>query len=100
MKKKKKKASDPDIETIKKAFEGGTIILGAEETTKALRSGEVAKVYVAQNISVPMEQDIRSLCEVGNTSLVKLPYPSDEVGMTCRKPFSVSVLGIKKDGSN
>ena len=81
------------VSEFKKFFETKKLIIGTDETLKSLRSGRLVKVFIASNCDVSLKSDLLQLCKIGNVELVDLKMSSDEVGVICKKPFSVSVVG-------
>ena len=85
-----------DIEEIKKNLKTDKLVMGTEETIKALKAGQAKKVYLASNCKESVQKDITHYCSFENTELVVLEMPNDELGTACRKPFSISVLCMLK----
>lgn len=85
-----------DIEEIRKNLKSEKLIIGAEETIKALKHGKLSKVYLASNCSPAIRSDIEHYTKLGGTELVNLDMPNDELGVACRKTFSISVLSMLK----
>jgi len=89
------KISDKEIDEIRKLFKGKNIIVGAKRTLKLLRTDKIKKVYVSSNCSEILRKSIEHYSKLSKTSIVKLKYPNDELGILCKKPFAISVLGVK-----
>ena len=85
-----------DIEDIRKNLKSEKLVIGTEETLKALKLGKLAKVYLASNCNQAVRKDIEHYTKLGNTELVILDIPNDELGVACRKTFSISVLSMLK----
>ncbi|MBI4441031.1 ribosomal L7Ae/L30e/S12e/Gadd45 family protein [Candidatus Woesearchaeota archaeon] len=83
------------IADIKKALEDKKIIIGTERTIKALKEGHVRTVYVTKNCPNQVKNDIAYYGKLAAADIIQLEQPNDELGALCRKPFSVSVVGIK-----
>jgi len=84
---------------IKKMLKSGGFILGTEKSIKSLKLGRVQKVLVSSNCPVGVEKDINYYAGLNGTELYKLEYPNDELGVICKKPFSISVLAFLKGAS-
>lgn len=84
------------IGEIKKQLGTPQLIIGAEETLKELRKGNLAKAYLASNPKEDIAADIESLAGLSKTEIVRLDVPNDELGTLCKKPFPISVIGIRK----
>ena len=88
-----KKISSADI---KKMLKAGNVIVGTESTLKNLKLGRVEKVLLCSNCSAKAEKDINYYAALSNAELHKLEYQNDELGVICKKPFSISVLAVVK----
>jgi len=81
---------------IKKMFKAGNLVVGTERTIKSLKLGKVQKVLVSANCPARVEKNINYYAGLGNAELQKLDYANDELGIICKKPFSISVLAFLK----
>ncbi len=92
----KKEIADKNIKEIKKLLKSKELVIGFERTVKNLRNGSVKKVFVASNCSEKAREDVERYCSIGKVEFVELDYPNEEVGVVCKKPFSISVISILK----
>jgi len=92
-----KDTQDEQIVMIKKAIDEGKLIIGFKETMQALRHKEVATVIAARNVEEGRMADLKDLAAVSEVELVVLTQANDELGVICKKPFSISVLAIKNE---
>lgn len=83
-------------EQIRKLIEEKKVTIGTDETTRALTGGSLKRVLVASNASETTKAEIARLQAVGGVEVEHLDVPNDELGTMCKKPFSISVLGIRK----
>lgn len=93
---KKKEIIDESVVRLREDLTSGKVVLGTDRTLKALRQGTLARVYLANNCAELAEADIRAYANLSGAEIVVLLYPNEEVGTLCKKPFSVSVIGVKK----
>jgi len=82
---------------IKNAVKENKVILGYNRTIKEIKTKKPKLVVYANNIPKDKLENI-----IHNTKLAKIDvekYPDDSVnlGLVCGKPFSVSVLVIKRE---
>lgn len=77
---------------IEKALKDGLIIRGFNNVKKALLKGGLSKVIVSKN-SVNLYNDLR-LVSFG-TPVEQSSLTGKEQGTLCKKPYTISVLGIK-----
>lgn len=91
-----KKISSADI---KKMMKAGNVVIGTEKTMKSLRLGRIQKVFLSSNCPQKIEKDINYYAGLVGAEALKLEYPNDELGVICKKPFSISVLALLKAAS-
>lgn len=81
---------------IKKIIKARKVIIGTERTIKSLRLGKVDKVILSSNCADRTVNDINYYAALSKAETIRVRYPNDELGVICKKPFSVSVLSILK----
>jgi len=81
---------------IRKLIQTGDLVIGSERTLKKLKLGKVDKVIVSSNCSDKVYDDVKHYASLSKTETVKVPYPNEELGVICKKPFSISILSILK----
>ena len=81
---------------IKKMLKAGHFTFGTDRTIKNLRLGKVQKVLVSSNCPERVEKSISKYASLGGAEFYKLDYPNDELGIICKKPYSISVLAFLK----
>jgi len=59
-----------------------------------LKQGKLSDVLVAKNY--PKKEEIESLATISGASVTVLKQTNDEIGVMCKKPFAISVIGVKK----
>jgi len=85
-----------DIDEIKKLIKTDKLIIGTKLTVKSLKEGKLAKVVLSSNCSESLEEEINKFAEMTSVKVAKINLPNDELGVLCKKQFSISVLGISK----
>ncbi|MFT4261535.1 MAG: ribosomal L7Ae/L30e/S12e/Gadd45 family protein [Candidatus Woesearchaeota archaeon] len=83
------------MEEIKKLLGTKNLIIGKEETMKAIRSGELKKVFLASNADPSLKEDIEYYNKIKEFEVVLLKINNEDLGVMCKKPFSIQVLGVK-----
>ena len=81
---------------IKKLLKTDKLIMGKEETIKALKTGSVTKVFLAENCDASIKDDVDYYAGLANVTVEQLEMKNDELGDYCKKPFSISVIGFRK----
>jgi len=78
---------------IDKAVKLGELVVGLKSVVKGLQRGLVGEVFVSSN----GELFVKKLKLVaGSVSVSVLDESSKELGVRCKKPFSIAVLGLRK----
>ena len=80
------------VEDLKQALKEKEMVLGTKETIKGLKQGKLSKVFLASNCPNHVKEDIKHYAKLANAEVEELKIPDDEVGLLCKKQFSVSVL--------
>jgi len=81
---------------IKKLIKAKKVIIGTQRTIKSLKLGKVDKVLLSSNCADRTVNDINYYAGISKAETIMVRYPNDELGVICKKPFSVSVLSILK----
>jgi large subunit ribosomal protein L30e len=84
------------IDEIKKSLKSENMVIGADKVLKALRKKELEKIFLASNAPAALMSDVKRFAELTGTQLELLAVPNDELGVVCKKPFSISTIGLKK----
>lgn len=84
-----------NMDEIKKLLESKSLIIGEEETMKALRQGQLKKVFLASNAKASLLEDVEYYSKLTSFEVVNLKLNNEELGVLCKKPFRVQVLGVK-----
>jgi len=85
------------LEEIKKLVREGKVIIGKERTMKELAKGGLKEILLSSNCPEEFVKDFEYYSKIAGIKVTKLSIPNDELGIICKKPFSISVLGIKNE---
>ena len=88
-----KKVAEIDAE-LRKLLASDKLVLGTDETVKLLRQGKLQKVFFASNCKLSTKEDLAQYCKLGEVECVELAKSNEEIGMICKKPFAISVVGV------
>jgi large subunit ribosomal protein L30e len=80
---------------IRKLLGSDKLVIGSDRVLKMLRHGELKKVILASNCKQMMRDDIISYSKQSDVEIIELDVPNEELGVYCKKPFHISVLGIR-----
>jgi large subunit ribosomal protein L30e len=81
---------------LRKLIEEKKVTIGTHATTRALKADGLKRVVIANNLAAPTREAINRYKAVGGVAVEEMSVSNDELGLMCKKPFSISVLGIKK----
>ncbi len=84
------------VTEIKKLMKDKKLIVGSDETLKGLRTGKLAKIYLADNCPASMREDIARYAGIDGVEIVETRMQNTELGDICKKPFAISVMGLQK----
>jgi len=81
---------------LKKILKSKKIIIGTEKSVKELKRGKLEKIFTSANCPKDVKKDIDHYSKLSDVELVLLEQENDELGVLCKKPFPISVLGLAK----
>ncbi|MBI2575017.1 ribosomal L7Ae/L30e/S12e/Gadd45 family protein [Candidatus Woesearchaeota archaeon] len=83
------------ISEIKKGIKEKKAVMGTAQAVKQLKLGRLQKVFLTSNCPQSVKKDIAHYSKLSGCKTEILSIPNDELGVVCKKQFSISVLGIK-----
>lgn len=83
-------------EDIRKLLTTKKLIIGEDEVLKNARKGTLAKAYHASNANKLVIKDLTKYAELAGFELLDTKLLNDDLGTTCKKPFSISLIGVLK----
>jgi len=89
----KKKTEDNQTE-IKKLLEEKKLVLGTGITQKKLLQGNIKKIFITSNCEKKAKEDLLHYCKTFKIDCIELAQTNEELGTLCKKPFSISVIGV------
>lgn len=89
-------AKNFDVGELKKLAAADALIIGAERTLKELKRGTLARVFLASNCAASMRASVQRYCAISKVPFEELSQDDTEIGVLCKKQFSISVVGVKK----
>lgn len=91
------KSTESVLKQLKKDIEQKKVVIGAQRTLKLLRQGKIVRIILAKNCPPLVKEDLTHYTEnIGGFELVELDVPNEELGVLCKKPFLISVVGVVK----
>lgn len=83
-------------QTIRKLLGTEKLIIGTDRTLKALRKGELEQVILAANCADETLSTVEHDAGLTDAKIVRLVEDNEELGVLCKKPFRIAVLGVRK----
>ncbi len=78
-------------DNLRKALKEGKLIMGTEETIKAMKRGKVKEVFIAKNCPQLLRREIKNYAEISGANVVELDETNEDIGAICKKPFSINI---------
>ena len=89
-----KKSKDP-LELLKSELKEKNPIIGADSVLKLVKNSKAKKIYISKNCPDELREDLRHYTTVFKAEFIELTISSEELGVLCKKPFSIAVLSYK-----
>jgi len=90
-------AKKQSLSDIKKDLKTRKIIIGTKVVMKNLKLNKLEKIYVASNCNKSSKKELEYYSKLLKIPVVKLKQPNDELGVICKKQYSISMLGVLKE---
>lgn len=84
------------LSVIRKLSETGKLTYGSEKTMKEVRSGNITKIFIS---STP-DPKAKKFFERHKIEIISSNTSSKDLGIACKKPFSISIVGVHREESN
>jgi ribosomal protein L30E len=84
------------LEDVKKLIRDKRFIIGTQNTMKKLKSNKLERIWLSSNVPTDIKDDITKYSEMNNVAVAQLDIPNDELGVICKKQFSVSIVSLAK----
>lgn len=81
---------------IKEGVKQKKVLLGYKSVMKFLKSGRPELIIHANNIPEEKKKSLEHNAKISNVEIKEYPNDGINLGLVCGKPFSVSVLAIKR----
>ena len=81
---------------LKKFAAQNLLVIGAERTIAELKRGVLSIVFIASNCAEGVKATVKQYCSLSKIPCEELKQDDVELGVVCKKPFSISVAGVLK----
>lgn len=82
-------------EEIRKLLRDDALVLGTDLVLKGVKAGAIKKVFVVSNVAARTLKMLQHYQKIANFELEQTELTNKELGILCRKRFSVAVIGVK-----
>jgi large subunit ribosomal protein L30e len=79
------------LKDLRDALKENKLVIGTERTIKNLKKGKVKEVFMAKNCPEHIKKQVRHYCKISKTTLTELDKTNEELGVLCKKPFSINI---------
>jgi len=83
-------------EDIRKLLTTKKLLIGEDEVLKSARKGALVRVYHASNANALVVKDLQKYGKLSHFEVLDTKVPNDDLGTVCKKPFSISTIGVLK----
>jgi len=80
------------MKELKDSLGDSNLTIGAESTLKKLRKGSLKTIFLAKNCPREIKSEIKHCAKIGKVNVFDLDINNEDLGVICKKPFSISVL--------
>ncbi len=84
------------LNELKKSLKEGKLVIGTKNTLKNLSRGNVSKIWLSKNTPEKVSDEIIGYAKLSEVPVERLDIPNDELGIICKKQYSVSVASLLK----
>jgi len=82
---------------IKKELKKRKFVIGTKEVIKNLKVNKLEKIYIASNCNDNSKKELEYYSKLLKIAIIILKQPNDELGVICKKQYSISMLGVLKE---
>ncbi len=82
------------LDELKKALTEKGLVLGSRKVISKLKNAKLKKVFLSSNCRDDVARDVRHYAKLNKIELIQLDKTNEDVGVLCKKSFSISVLGF------
>ena len=80
------------VEILKKALKEKEFTIGEKSVVKLVKFGKASVVFLANDCKKSLRETLARYSKESNLEIVEIGINANEVGIICKKQFSVSVL--------
>lgn len=81
---------------IKSLLKTKKLVLGTKQTIKNIKRNKLEKFFIAENCNPETKKDLTQYAKITEVKAINLKNSNQELGVICKKPFAISVVGVLK----
>ncbi|MCX6775091.1 MAG: ribosomal L7Ae/L30e/S12e/Gadd45 family protein [DPANN group archaeon] len=83
-----------ETDKLLKADKEGKLIVGFNETLKAVKLGNAKEVFMTKSCSEAMKRQMKEAADLSKISVLELPITPEALSAQLKKPFNIAVAAI------
>ncbi|MBW2985518.1 ribosomal L7Ae/L30e/S12e/Gadd45 family protein [Candidatus Woesearchaeota archaeon] len=84
------------IKEIKQLLKTKKLIFGTKQTIKNIQQNKLEKFFLSSNCKDETKKDLKHYAKIAKIEAISLQNSNKDIGILCKKPFSISVVGVLK----
>ena len=84
------------IAEVRKLLPTKHLLLGERRVMKFALEGKLKKVFLAKNCKDTLKRDVLRAQALSGLAVEELNVTNEEVGVACKKPYAVAIIGVLK----
>ena len=81
------------MKDIKEIIKDKKLIIGANQVLSMMKNEKITNVLVSSNCPEALKKDVEHYSKIFSIKASRINEDSKELGVICKKPFSISVIG-------
>ena len=84
------------IKEIKQLLKTKKLIFGTKQVIKSIKQNKIEKFFISSNCKNETKEDLQHYANIVKVKGLSLTSSNKDMGILCKKPFSISVVGVLK----
>ena len=86
---------DP-LKEIKQLLKTKKLVFGTKQTIKSIKQNKLEKFFLSLNCKEETKKDLLHYAKTVKIEAISLKNSNKDIGILCKKPFSISIIGVLK----
>ena len=84
------------LKEFRKLLGSKSLLIGTKRTLTNMKKGNIEKVFISSNCPKNVINNLNYYASLSKVDLINLKYSNEELGVICKKQFSISLLSLLK----